>query len=69
MKDNDVVMKVYAKTLEHRILYKTQTLVQLDKKFSNLYYKSTLLELLSQNYCMRSTEWNLEHQTEQTTIK
>jgi len=62
-------MKGYAKTLEHRILYKTQTLAQLDKKFSNLYYKSSLLELLSQNYCMRPAEWNLEHKTKQTTIK
>ena len=41
-------MKGYAKTLEHRVLCKTQTLAQLDKKFSNLYYKSSLLELVSE---------------------
>lgn len=62
-------MKGYAKTREHRILYKTQTLAQLDKKFSNPYYNSSLLELLTQIYCMQPTGWNLEHKTEQTTIK
>jgi len=69
MKDNDVLLWKVMPKLCNRILYKTQTLAQFDKRFSNPYYKSSLLELLSQNYCMWPTEWNLEHKTEQTTIK
>jgi hypothetical protein len=67
MKNGNVPSWKVTPTLEHRVLYKTHT--HSDKKFSNLYYKSSLLELLSLNYCTWPTEWNLEHKTQQTTLE